>query len=55
MEGEIKDLERSEENWKKMQYNHKSLEGDNTTIHYWENKNSGEKELFKFKDGNSGS
>ena len=33
-----------------MQHNHKSLDGNNAEIHYWENTKTGEKSQFKFKD-----
>ena len=36
--------------WKKMQYNHKSLDDINTELHYWENIQTGNQQDFKFKD-----
>ena len=50
MQDKIKDPKYSKEEWKKMQYNHKSLDGVNTEVHYWENIETGEKIGFKFKD-----
>ena len=49
MSDKIKDPKFPKEEWKKMQYNHKSLDGINIEIHYWENIVSGEKVDFKFK------
>lgn len=46
----IKDPIYPKEDWAKNQYEHKALDGKKTEIHYWENRHTGERNSFKFKD-----
>ncbi len=36
--------------WAKKQHEHKALDGKKTEIHYWENRHTGERYGFKFKN-----
>lgn len=48
---EVKDPRYPKQNWKKNQYTHEALNGTRSSqIHYWENRQTGEKHGFKFKD-----
>ena len=50
LEDKIRDPKYPEDTWKKMQHAHPNPDGTNTTIHYWENVQTGVREGFKFKD-----
>ncbi len=50
MKNKIKDLNYPSSDWAKKEYTHKSLDGENISIHYWENRNTGERHGFKFKN-----
>ncbi len=52
MQGQIRGPAYPGANWAKMQYVHRPLDSSaaNITTHYWENRLTGEKEGFKFKD-----
>ena len=49
MEGRIKDPARPESEWGKMRHNHKSPDGSNIEVHFWENLATGAREGFKIK------
>lgn len=38
------------ETWTKMQHQHVNPDGSKVNIHFWENKETGERTGFKFKD-----
>lgn len=50
MQGKIKDPRYSEKDWKKVEHIHERPDGRNIDIHYWENRLTGEKREFKFKN-----
>jgi hypothetical protein len=47
---EIKDPNFPKEDWAKKQHIHEEINGSNINIHYWENRHTGERNGFKFKD-----
>ena len=50
MKGKINDPRFPPNKWKKCQHAHEYIDGTNTEIHYWENRLTGERCDFKFKD-----
>ena len=50
MEGKIKDPKYSKEEWKKVSHTHEKPDGKFVEVHYWENRWTGEKREFKFKN-----
>ena len=50
MKGDITDPRYPEEKWKKVQYTHDLPNKEKINIHYWKDKETGEKHGFKFKN-----
>jgi RHS repeat-associated protein len=50
MGGKINDPKYPRDEWKKVEHTHKKSDGTTIDIHYWENRNTGEKKEFKFKN-----
>lgn len=50
MNGELKDPNYPNEEWKKCQHIHDNADGTASEIHWWEDRETGEKHGFKFKD-----
>ncbi|MBS0649741.1 MAG: hypothetical protein JSR93_01140, partial [Verrucomicrobia bacterium] len=50
MPGKIRDPNYPKEEWKKMEHIHEKPDGTCVDIHYWENRLTGEKKEFKFKN-----
>ena len=50
MKGKIKDPRYPEKEWKKIDHIHEKSNGSKIDIHYWENRFTGEKREFKFKN-----
>lgn len=50
MENKINDPKYPKEEWRKIQHLHKKPDGNNINIHYWQNKITGTKHEFKFKN-----
>jgi len=53
MKLEIKDPNYPPEIWQKMHHQHTNPDGTKINIHFWENKQTGERAGFKFKEGDN--
>lgn len=50
MQGKINDPNYPASDWKKCAHAHEDANGNNIEVHFWENRHTGEREGFKFKD-----